>query len=287
MATQISKKRKFVADGVFYAELNEVLTRELAEDGYSGVEVRVTPMRTEIIIRATRTQNVLGEKGRRIRELTSVVQKRFKFPENGVELYAEKVNNRGLCAIAQAESLRYKLLGGLAVRSLLLLLRCLEYSPTSHHDTFIKLFCCLLVLVILENCLSVQLNSEYNLVSLSNVWACYGVLRFVMESGAKGCEVIVSGKLRAQRAKSMKFKDGYMISSGQPVKEYIDSAVRHVLLRQGVLGIKVKIMLDWDPKGKVGPMTPLPDLVTIHPPKEEEVYVAPPVMTTNIEIPEV
>ena len=101
---------------MFYAELNEMLTRELAEDGYSGVEVRVTPMRTEIIIRATRTQNVLGEKGRRIRELTSVVQKRFNFPENGVELYAEKVVNRGLCAIAQAESVRYKLLGGLAVR---------------------------------------------------------------------------------------------------------------------------------------------------------------------------
>jgi small subunit ribosomal protein S3e len=57
-----------------------------------------------------------GEKGRRIRELTSVVQKRFKFKEGAVELYAEKVNNRGLCAIAQAESLRYKLLGGLAVR---------------------------------------------------------------------------------------------------------------------------------------------------------------------------
>ena len=51
---------QFVADGVFYAELNELLTRELAEDGYSGVEVRVTPMRTEIIIRATRTQSVLG-----------------------------------------------------------------------------------------------------------------------------------------------------------------------------------------------------------------------------------
>ena len=46
--------------------LNERLTRELAEDGYSGVEGRVTPMRTEVIIRATRTQNVLGEKGRRM-----------------------------------------------------------------------------------------------------------------------------------------------------------------------------------------------------------------------------
>ena len=45
-----------------------------------------------------------------------MVQKRFKFKEGAVELYAEKVNNRGLCAIAQAESLRYKLLGGLAVR---------------------------------------------------------------------------------------------------------------------------------------------------------------------------
>lgn len=44
---------------------------------------------------------------------------------------------------------------------------------------------------------------------------------------------------------------------------------------QGVLGIKVKIMLDWDPKGKMGPMTPLPDIVIIHPPKEEEEYGRP------------
>jgi len=112
----MSKKRKFVADGIFYAELNELLQRELAEEGYSGVEIRVTPARTEIIIRATRTKNVLGEKGRRIRELTSIVQKRFDFPENAVELFAERVADRGLCAIAQAESLRYKLLGGLTVR---------------------------------------------------------------------------------------------------------------------------------------------------------------------------
>lgn len=54
---------QFVADGVFYAELNELLIRELAEDGYSGVDVRVTPLRTEIIIKATRTQNVLGRCG--------------------------------------------------------------------------------------------------------------------------------------------------------------------------------------------------------------------------------
>ncbi|KAL9103442.1 MAG: hypothetical protein Q9163_001505 [Psora crenata] len=220
--TAISKRRKFVADGVFYAELNEFFQRELAEEGYSGVEVRVTPTVTDIIIRATHTQDVLGEQGRRIRELTSLIQKRFKFPENSVSLYAAKVQNRGLSAVAQCESLRYKLLNGLAVRR-----------------------------------------------------ACYGVLRFIMESGAKGCEVVVSGKLRAARAKSMKFTDGFMIHSGQPAKDFIDSATRHVLLRQGVLGIKVKIMRGSDPEGKSGPQKSLPDSVTIIEPKEEQTVVQP------------
>merc|ERR1712142_1204247 len=185
-------------------------------------EVRVTPVKTEIIILATRTQNVLGNKGQRIRELTSVVQKRFNYPDGAVELYAEKVATRGLCAIAQAESLRYKLIGGLAVRR-----------------------------------------------------ACYGVLRFIMESGAEGCEVVVSGKLRGQRAKAMKFVDGFMIHSGNPALEYIDMAVRHVYLRQGVIGIKVKIMLPWDPTGKTGPKKPLPDHVSIVEPKDEAPIAAP------------
>jgi small subunit ribosomal protein S3e len=41
-----------------------------------------------------------------------------------------------------------------------------------------------------------------------------------MESGAKGAEVTVSGKVRGQRAKSQKFADGYMIKSGQ-AKRYV------------------------------------------------------------------
>jgi len=178
--------------------------------------VRVTPMRTEVIIRATRTQNVLGEKGRRIRELTAVVQKRWNFAENSVELYAEKVANRGLCAVAQCESLRYKLIGGLAVRR-----------------------------------------------------ACYGVVRFVMESGAKGVECLVAGKIRGARAKSMKFTDGYMLKSGDPAKQYVDTAVRHVALRQGMLGVRVTIMLPHDPTGKTGPKKAVPDTVIISDPKEE------------------
>ena len=72
-----------------------------------------------------------------------------------------------------------------------------------------------------------------------------------MESGAKGVEIIVSGKLRGQRAKAMKFIDGLMIHSGDPINNYVQKAVKHVELRQGVLGIKIKIMLNWDPNGKL------------------------------------
>ncbi|XLS93980.1 hypothetical protein HN51_069988, partial [Arachis hypogaea] len=57
--------------------------------------------------------------------------------------------------------------------------------------------------------------------------ACFVIFKANLMLGAGVSQVIVSGKLRAQRAKSMKFKDGYMISSGQPVKNCIDSAVRH------------------------------------------------------------
>src|ERR1700709_1410961 len=66
-----------------------------------------------------------------------------------------------------------------------------------------------------------------------------------------------------------------MIHSGQPVNDFIDSATRHVLLRQGVLGIKVKIMRGSDPEGKAGPQKSLPDTVTIIDPKEEQPVVQP------------
>merc|ERR1711935_858725 len=94
-------------------------------------------------------------------------------------------------------------------------------------------------------------------------------LRYIMENGAKGCEIIVSGKLRAQRAKARKFKDGYMLKSGHAVEHFVDKAIRHICLKQGVLGIRVAIMLPYDPQGKTGTNHMQPDVVTVHEPKEE------------------
>merc|ERR1711936_431158 len=213
---QDQSPRNIFSFAMVCSKLNdEFFKRELAEDGYSGVIVRKSKT-CEIIIIATRPSQVLGEKTRRIRELTAIVNKRWGHEQGQIDLYVERVANRGLSAVAQAESLRYKLLGGLAVRR-----------------------------------------------------AAYGVLRFVMEQGARGCEVVISGKIRGQRAKGMKFVDGMMIHSGYPTREYVDTAVRHVLLRQGVLGVKVKILKPHDETGMNGPKLQYPDIVTILEPKEE------------------
>merc|ERR1719482_1205329 len=47
------------------------------------------------------------------------------------------------------------------------------------------------------------------------------------------------------------------------------------MMRQGVLGIKVMIMLDHDPEGKNGPSTQLADVVVIHAPKPLPIPVQP------------
>eukprot|EP00178_Gracilaria_changii_P012892 TRINITY_DN3630_c0_g2_i3.p1 TRINITY_DN3630_c0_g2~~TRINITY_DN3630_c0_g2_i3.p1 ORF type:complete len:133 (+),score=15.19 TRINITY_DN3630_c0_g2_i3:303-701(+) len=87
---------------------------------------------------------------------------------------------------------------------------------------------------------------------------------------AKGCEVIISGKLSQQRAKSMKYKKGYMISSGQAKNDYLEIAIRHVFLKQGVMGIKVKIMKEYNPENVQCAKVPLPDFVEFVDTKKDE-----------------
>ena len=97
---RISKKRKFVADGVFYAELHEFFQRSLASAGYAGIEIRVTPAQTRIIVRVTKVGEAYGPQGQRKRELTSLVQKRFNYPKGSIEILLKAIQLKGLCASA-------------------------------------------------------------------------------------------------------------------------------------------------------------------------------------------
>ncbi|CDW74162.1 40s ribosomal protein s3 [Stylonychia lemnae] len=228
---KINTKKKFVADGVFQAELNEFLTRCLGMDGYAGIEVRATSMSTEIRVKATKTREILEKSARKVRELKSLIEKRYNFNDvdNKVELAIKPLPyDKNLCASAQAENLKYKLLGGTPVR-----------------------------------------------LAANNILA-----QVMKRGGAKGCEIIISGKIRGQRAKSQKYKQGYIISTGQPKLEFVDEAVRHVELRQGVLGVKVKILPDSERAvGKYRKI--MPDHVKIHEPKEENHDITPSGIAAN------
>lgn len=67
-------------------------------------------------------------------------------------------------------------------------------------------------------------------------------LNQVMEAGALGAEIVISGKLRTERARYEKFKAGYLVKCGDPSIKYMQRAEVHVQLKPGIFGVRVKIM---------------------------------------------
>jgi len=63
-----------------------------------------------------------------------------------------------------------------------------------------------------------------------------------MEAGALGIEIIISGKLRTDRARYEKFVEGYLPKSGDPPRQYMRTAELHVHLKPGTLGVKVSLL---------------------------------------------
>jgi len=72
--------------------------------------------------------------------------------------------------------------------------------------------------------------------------AGYWALNQIMEAGALGTEIIISGKLRSDRSRYEKFRAGYMPKSGEPARKYTRKAEVPVQLKPGILGVKVRIM---------------------------------------------
>jgi small subunit ribosomal protein S3 len=72
--------------------------------------------------------------------------------------------------------------------------------------------------------------------------AAYTALRRIMEAGARGAQIEISGKLTGERAKSVKFTDGYLKRCGDPAFMFVREGVAQASPKPGVLGVKVKIM---------------------------------------------
>jgi len=75
-------------------------------------------------------------------------------------------------------------------------------------------------------------------------------IRRVMEAGARGVEVVISGKLTSQRARFERYTSGVVYKSGKP-REMVDEATVQVLLKPGVYGVKVRIMPPVEVPGEV------------------------------------
>merc|ERR1712153_122492 len=186
-------------------------------------------MSTEIRVRAAQCHELLHKGTRKVKEIKSLIEKRYNFndEDNKVELSIKPLPyDKNLCAAANVETLKFKLLTGTPVRM-----------------------------------------------------AANNILGTVMRrGGAIGCEVLVAGKVRGQRAKAQKYAQGYQVSTGQPKYDFIDCAVRSVELRQGVIGLKVKIMQGTEIK--VGNVTKvMPDFIKIFEPKEEDSNITPAVVS--------
>jgi len=80
----------------------------------------------------------------------------------------------------------------------------------------------------------------------------FKALMNIMNAGAMGVEIRITGKLPSSRSKSWRFVKGYLKKTGYVSDFLVDHAIEKVTLKTGVVGIQVSIML---------PDTPLPDKI--------------------------
>lgn len=72
--------------------------------------------------------------------------------------------------------------------------------------------------------------------------AAYGALRRMMEAGARGVEIVISGKITGERSRSLRFADGYLKKCGVPAIEQVHYGYAVAKKKVGVFGVNVKIM---------------------------------------------
>ncbi|MDD1767153.1 MAG: 30S ribosomal protein S3, partial [Methanomassiliicoccales archaeon] len=106
--------------------------------------------------------------------------------------------------------------------------------------------------------LNAQIMAEKLAFALERGWhfrrAGHSTVRRIMDNGARGCQIVISGKLTGQRHRTEKFKEGYIKFCGEPRLKFIKVGFAVAKLKPGVIGVKVEIM---DPTAK------LPDEVEV------------------------
>jgi small subunit ribosomal protein S3 len=113
--------------------------------------------------------------------------------------------------------------------------------------------------------LNAQIMAEKLAEALERGWhfrrAGHSTVRRIMDAGAKGCQIIIAGKLTGARHRTEKFTEGHVKYCGETAKEVMDIGYAVAKLKAGVLGVKVRIMI---------PDAKLPDEIKLHIPEPEK-----------------
>ncbi len=113
--------------------------------------------------------------------------------------------------------------------------------------------------------LNAQIMAEKLAEALERGWhfrrAGHSTVRRIMSAGARGCQIVIAGKLTGARHRTEKFTEGHIKYCGETAKQVMDRGFSIAKLKAGVLGVKVGIMK---------PDVKLPDEITIKIPDEEK-----------------
>lgn len=113
--------------------------------------------------------------------------------------------------------------------------------------------------------LNAKIMAEKLAEALERGWhfrrAGHSTVRRIMDAGAKGCQVIIAGKLTGARHRTEKFTEGHIKFCGETARQVMGVGYATAKLKAGVLGIKVRIM---------APDAKLPDEISIHNPESEK-----------------
>lgn len=89
----------------------------------------------------------------------------------------------------------------------------------------------------------------------------------IMDSGALGAEIVLSGKVTGARSRVEKFNRGYIKHNGQPADAIVDDGQSVAVMKLGTIGVTVKI---------IPPNAELPDDFQVHEDVDVSEYVVEP-----------
>ncbi len=69
----------------------------------------------------------------------------------------------------------------------------------------------------------------------------YKMLQQIVKAGARGAEIVLSGRLPSERARSWRFAQGYLKKTGDPAK-VVDIAQAQATTISGVVGVQVRVL---------------------------------------------